>query len=402
MRTSRDDHAASELDLAEAVMLARTARDATVEARAQEQRGWNAYFRRDMDTARERLADATRLSGHGVGADILAARLHHFTGNLDLALESATSALAAAEKTDDRVNEARALSYLGSLDFHLDAYQQAIDRSAQAEILSRRAALFHPTLNSLFFGALALGNRGDLGEALARFERLGAEGRAAESDHYEGRSLNCQAWMWLELGEASRAADLAEEGLEAATPPTLEEPRANALFQLARAALERGDPARAMAWLNDGRHVGLTAAFGWRYALRALDLEASILASQGEDASEVATRLLDLALSGRAPKFVALALAHLGRRSAATKIAKQLGSDLLVARVGMEPAASRAVTALASRLQPDLRPAFMAVSRTPPSKPKDRQHPEDAAVVSAATRPIASRPRSANRARHVP
>lgn len=389
-RMSRDDNDHAERDLAEAVRLARVAGDTTIEARAQEQRGWNAYFRRDMNTARDRLADATLLSGHGISADILAARLHHFGGSLELALESARSALAAAEKAHDHVNEARALSYLGSVDFHLDAYQQAIDHSTRAETLARRSALFHPTLNSLFFGALALGNRGDLAEALAAFERLGNEGRAADSDHYEARSLNCQAWMWLELGQASRAADLAAAGLEAAAAKTLEEPRANAYFQLARAALEMGDPDRATAMLDQGRRLGLTAAFGWRYGLRALDLEASILVSQGEDASEVAAHLLELALSGRAPKFVALALAHLGRRPAAERIARQLGSDLLMARVGLEPAAAVAVDSLAARLEPDLRPAFLVAAGAPRQVAREHQDPDDATVVSATLRLIAS------------
>jgi len=390
VRISREAHDLAEADLVEAQTSARAAGDTGLEARAEEQRGWNAYFRRDLTTAGDRVAAATAISGHSFGADLLAARVHHALGNLDLAQASARSALAAAEKQDDRADEARALSYIGSLDFHLDAYQQAIDGSLRAETLARRAALFHPTLNSLFFRAMALGNRGDLAEALSLFESLRQEGEAGDSHRYEARSLNGQAWMWLELGQASRAADIGAEALEAAAAIALEEPRANALYQLARAALMSGDPDRASSRLDEGRRLGVAAAFGWRYELRALDLRASILVSQGRDPAEVATRLLELALRGRAPKFVALALAHLGRRSAAGKVATQLGSDLLMARVGTEPAARAASEAMASRLEPDLRPRFLAAALTPPTLPVDRQHPQDRAVLSATARLIAS------------
>ncbi|HEV1998130.1 MAG TPA: AAA family ATPase, partial [Candidatus Dormibacteraeota bacterium] len=375
IRMIRGDHDLAEADLVEALTQARQAGDTTMEARAEEQRGWNAYFRRDLPTAVDRVADATALPGHGVGTNLLAARVHHALGHVVLAQESARSALTAAQEGGNPADEARALSYLGSVEAHLDSYQHAIDHSARAAVLARRAALFHPTLNSLFFGAMALGNRGDLADALALFKRLQDEGRAGDSEHYEARSLNGQSWVSREMGQLSHAADLAAEALTAASAPTMEEPRANAFYQLARTALLTGDPDRASAMLDRGRTLGVAAAFGWRYELRALDLQADILASAGQDPSEVASRLLELALSGRAPKFVALALAHLGRRSAAEKIAKQLDSNLLIARVGTAPTARIGAESLTARLEPNLRSACLAVVRTWHKRPGDRQHP---------------------------
>src|SRR6202011_2123525 len=94
-------------------------------------------------------------------------------------------------------DEAGALRYLGSMDYHVDVYPRAIERTAHAEALGRAAAVFHPTLNGLFFRGLALGNQGRLEAALEVFAQLRAQGRAGDTTHYEARALNGEAWMWL-------------------------------------------------------------------------------------------------------------------------------------------------------------------------------------------------------------
>ena len=131
------------------------------------------------------------------------------------------------------------------------------------------------------------------------------------------------------------------------------EPAAHARLQLAASALLLGDEAEAARRLDELTAGGLGGvAFGWRVELHRLEL-ATQLGLAGAD------ELLAQATRYGSAKYRALALAHLGRVEEAVAEASDTGSDLLVARVAGEPAASRAAERIAARLEPEHRAGFL-------------------------------------------
>jgi tetratricopeptide (TPR) repeat protein len=287
----------------------------------------------------------------------LSGRVHHALGHLAAAEREGTESLERAMALGDRAGAVFAASHLGSLAAHTDQYARATSLLEEAESSGRRLGLFRAVFNALHFRGLALGNLGDLASALEVFERLRREGSEAETRHYEGRALNGQAWMWLELGDVSRAKDLAEEAYACSGGEILAEPRANALLLLAEVAFRSGDADASRALVAQADALGLGAAYGWRFELRSLELRARIAALDGQH-EEAAIRLTEAAQQRGVPKYESLGLALTGRRAEACSIARRLGSDLLVVRVGSPEGARAAVDRMTRRLPPELRGRF--------------------------------------------
>jgi hypothetical protein len=161
--------------------------------------------------------------------------------------------------------------------------------------------------------------------------------------------------VWRELGEPSRARDLAEEALATSTTPDGEvesEPAANALLALAESAHIAGDDGLAIRRLEEitpllSDRVG----FAWRIELRRLELLARMGGTNAEE-------LLVLSRAHGAAKYEALALSHLERTDEALTTAQLTGSEWLVARVAPEPLARRHADHLAAELPPELRAGF--------------------------------------------
>jgi hypothetical protein len=69
--------------------------------------------------------------------------------------------------------------------------------------------------------------------------------------------------------------------------------------------------------------------------------------------------VLEPARTHGSAKYQALALARLGHRDEATRIAVPVGSDYLLAQVAPAAQARAAIDRIAAALPPDLRPAFL-------------------------------------------
>ena len=138
----------------------------------------------------------------------------------------------------------------------------------------------------------------------------------------------------------------------------MDEPHANALLLQADARLRRGDHDRASDLLAAARPLGLAASYAWRFELRVLELSARLSADAGSDPRPQAARLAKLARARGAPKYEALGLGHAGRRRAAAAIARRLGSDLLILKVGPTREAADAAARIARRLPVDLTQSF--------------------------------------------
>src|SRR5207244_13523039 len=100
-------------------------------------------------------------------------------------------------------------------------------------------------------------------------------------------------WIWLELGQVARAREIAEEGAEVGGD--MEEPYANSLLIQADACLRLGDPDRAAGLLAQSRPIGLGAAYGWRFELRALEPGARPERARERDVRQHANQLAVLA-----------------------------------------------------------------------------------------------------------
>ena len=89
-----------------------------------------------------------------------------------------------------------------------------------------------------------------------------------------------------------------------------------------------------------------------------LELGARLSTATGADPRSQATRLARLARARGARKYEALGLGLAGRRRAAAAIAGELGSDLLLLKVGPTREAAAAAARITGRLPAELRQSF--------------------------------------------
>jgi tetratricopeptide (TPR) repeat protein len=356
IRVLLDDYDGADADLRQALALARQSADPALEASTLEQLAWSAYLARRLGAAAGYLNDVPP-SVRTPSVLALSSRVHHALGDLDAGEREGAEALRRAAALGDRTSAALAASHLGSLAAHRDQYERAASLLEEAETSGRQLGLLRAVFNALHFRGLALGNLGYLAAALEVFDRLRREGLETGTRHYEGRALNGQAWMWLEIGDLPRAKDLAEEAHACSENELLAEPRANALLLLAELAFRSGDADASRALVAQADPLGLAAAYGWRFELRSLELLARIAALDGRH-EDLAGRLTDAARRRGVPKYESLGLALTGRRDEACAIARRLGSDLLLCRVGGPEDVRAAVDRMAGRLPAELRERF--------------------------------------------
>jgi DNA-binding SARP family transcriptional activator len=350
-RGALDDHG-------RALELARSAGDERLEAAALERLGWTTYYARnsgsDLGVAgvadlAERAERAARAAAARPSALVLAGRIRHSEGDLDAAREAFVAALGGEP---DVTTEALARHSLALLLEHSDRFAEAarlFDRSADE---SARAGVFRAVLTSRFGAALAFANQGDYGRALERLAAL--ERWLAEVDDplYHARAATTRSWLWRELGQPDRALQAAERAVSLAAGAPTSHAGLHARLGLAECLLlagDQGETERALAAMatDDPRNL----PYGWRLELRQLELSSQLR-------PELAERLLQRARAAGSAKYQALALARLGRRDQATRLARQVGSDALLAEVA-EPAEARAaLQRIAARLPAELRQPF--------------------------------------------
>jgi hypothetical protein len=210
-------------------------------------------------------------------------------------------------------------------------------------------------LNAQMFGAIVLANLGRFEMALMWADQLVADAHRFDAAYYHPRGLNSLAMVWRELGEPSRARDLAEEALASSSTPDGEvesEPAANALLALAESAHIMGDDGLAVRRLEDITPLlSDRVAFAWRIELRRLELLARMDGSSAEE-------LLASSRQHGSAKYEALALSYLEHPDEALTTAQLTGSEWLIARVAPEPLARRHADHLAAALPAELRAGF--------------------------------------------
>jgi len=328
-----------------------------LEAAALEQLGWTAYYGRDHQAASELTPQARELAERAVAARharptalLLAARMRHAEGDL----AGARRAFDAVLGEPDPATQAAGPVYLGLLLEHADRFAEArrlLDRTIEA---CRAAGLFRPMLTSCFAATLACGNLGDLSGALDRLAELERLLAHVDDRFYHARAATVGSWLWRELGDLGRARELADRAVELLGPATTgTHPGLHAQLALAECALLAGDHGRAAALLERaGGQLERPFGYRWRVELRHAELSSRLDPPAAE-------ALLALARTYGSTKYLALALARLGRRPEAAELVAASGSDYLLAQVASPARARAAVDRMAAALPPELRPAFL-------------------------------------------
>lgn len=286
-------------------------------ARRWEVGAWAAYFDRRFDDAL-RYADDGALAAADDGTRtrclVASGRVLHARGDLDAARDRLSEAMGSA--TGDERLEAAA--WLGVVHAHRSRAVEAIELLrplTRAGVSADQTTAF---MHALLFSGHALAVEGRAADALACFERYGAEVERRDVPRFAGRGVNFSGWVLRNLGATG-------EGLErhhAALGDTGASGRAELLVaaseDLAEDRIRASEPEAAAALLDQARsgmHGDLV--FGWRLKmkLQLLDAQVRLLAGAPEEALRIADDLREDAVRAGVPRYDASArlVAHRAR-----------------------------------------------------------------------------------------
>jgi DNA-binding SARP family transcriptional activator len=366
LRCDLGAYASAHDDHSRALAIARDLMDESLEARALEQLGWTALYARDAASAADLAAQASTLAEDAAAAPaaprsafLLLGRVRHWDGDYEGAADAYAQVVAGSP--GDEI-AAQALTYRGAVLQHVDRFAEARRILAEAVVLCRANGLVRPLLQALFFTALSLGDTGDFSRALRHLERARRLIDDNSITYYRAGVDTTTSWLLRETGHLGEAREVAERAVEAAERGggALElEQGLHAVLALAECELNAGRfddaGARVEAALP---FLDQPLPYRARAQLRLVEMQARFEPARAEE-------LLELARSHSSPKYQALAMWHLGSFDEAARIARQVGSDQLLAQVGDPNEAAAAIDRLAVLLPREDRERFMATGRLP-------------------------------------
>jgi DNA-binding SARP family transcriptional activator len=356
---AHDDHV-------RALGLARELMDDGLEARALEQLGWTALFARDALTAADLAAESTRLAEEAAAAPaaprsafLLLGRVRHWDGDYQGAADAYAQVI--SERPDDEI-AAQALTFRGAVLQHLDHFAEARRILAEAVVLCRSNGLFRPLLQALFFTALSLGDTGDFSRALRHLQRARRLIDDNSLAYYRAGIDTTTSWLLREMGHLTDAREIADRAMDEAERGggALElEQGLHAVLAVAECDLSSGRFDDAGARVESALpFLDQPLPYRPRARLRLVEMQARFAPARAEE-------LLVLAREYSSPKYQSLAMWHLGSPDEAARIARQVGSDQLLAQVGAPDEAWAAITRLATLLPREDQDRFMTDGRLP-------------------------------------
>jgi tetratricopeptide (TPR) repeat protein len=294
--------------------LAHEAGDPTREGVALAAMAWAATWARDLDGAIASAREAIDLVSP-VGAEAVLARaqftigfVRGVTGVIDEAKSAIHSTIAASRSAGDMTHHSLALTMGGLIKNWESEYVAADQLQAHGLAIARERNLLVPLLFSSFLRGLTLVGKGTYTEALATF-REGLELSEKVGDEViHHRLLNCLGWLYYELGDLDRAAELngqsADGGRRRNDPGTLP----NAELNLGDILLARGDLAGAREMLEGvdrfARDPATSAWMRFRYSIRLHASLGDLALARGDldEARREAEHCLELATRTNARK----------------------------------------------------------------------------------------------------
>ena len=276
VRLARADHDGA-LDDARAAALAGAG------AEALELAGWAAYYKRDIAAATTLAQDGVSLAtsdGQRARCLLLEGRIFHSNGNLTRADELFISAERLAEPED----VVAAHIWRGALLAHTGHSVEALSALGVVDHAPAVAKQPYANLHATLARAQAYALQGRSSEALRLLTTLHHDLAERGVVRFAGRIDNWKGWVLRNIGATGEADECNERALAAASSNGLHEAWANALLDLADAAIRRVDLADADRLLAEA--AGQEAhghAFRWRHTQRRSLLEARRHLAAGEE-----------------------------------------------------------------------------------------------------------------------
>jgi tetratricopeptide (TPR) repeat protein len=238
-------------------------------------RGMCCYNTRRIDEVRadgKRAMELARSINSDVGvasAELVFAPLHLCLGELDAAEPLFDRAVPVLQKAGFHSEALEWLINSGALHMFRQEYDDANRILRFAKDKAREAGSGIYIMGAQFHHGIALGNQGQLGEAM---ESLTEGRRLAELNqekYWLPRLPNTVAWLHRELGDPEKSHLLNLENVELAREFGMPEARANAHVNLAIDCMDLGEPARAHENLQKAESIfDEDIWFRWRYSIR--------------------------------------------------------------------------------------------------------------------------------------
>ena len=227
-----------------------------------------AEMRQQANRALE-IASAAGSSAGVASAESVLACDRLCTGDLGAAEQYFLHAIPVLQEKGLQLGVVDAVSYLGALHTWRLDYAEAERVTGWALEKSRElGAGFHIVAN-LFFRGMALGNQGQLSEALHTLEEARRLAELNGERYWLPRLPNTIGWIYREMQDLETALQLDTENIRLAEEMGMVEGRANAHVNLGHDYLALGEPASAFEHLQQAEQLfNRDVWFRWRYAIR--------------------------------------------------------------------------------------------------------------------------------------
>lgn len=336
-----------------AVELARDVGLLDLENTALERAAWTLYYARNTTSA-EDLRDRAlpwceqlcRSPNASTTTRVLLGRLRHATGDLG----GADAVLDTFEQEgSDSANQVSAGVAIALLHAHHDRYADAYATAERTARAARQSGQYRDVMTSTLVSAVVSVNTGWLATALDRVELIASLSTEFDDPSYRVRALTMKAVVWLELGDLRHATELAKRAISLAREVGGDNTHSGMHARLVHAEASLRLTGRLDRVLVDP--IPGEVSYARRLELRRLELRARL-------DREFAKELLERATADRAPKYQALGYQHLDCPDEALDVAANVGSDLLLTKVGLQDQRRVAQRRVAARLPMALRRVY--------------------------------------------
>jgi len=294
--------------------LAHQAGDRMTEAGALAGAGWASIFAHDFDVGLDYSDQAIQVAKQSGATTTLAAA--HFTsglvyaarGQLDEADEQLGVTRALSESAGDVIRLSQAIGLAGFLKNFQGDYAEASRLLSESLRSAQEHKLLVPLLDAFFMYGVTLTGKGDYDAALAVLQEGLALSERVGDELWRHRMLNSLGWLYLELGDLERGADLNRRATEGAQKRGDHEQIANAEINLGDAFMAKGDLAPAQEFLDRVHRLvkdPATSEWGrWRYSTHLFASLGDLWLARGDTAKarEFADQCLEIATRTKARK----------------------------------------------------------------------------------------------------
>ncbi|MGH7253640.1 MAG: tetratricopeptide repeat protein, partial [Nitrospiraceae bacterium] len=229
-------------------------------------------------------------------------------GQLDEADKQLGVTRALSESAGDVIRLSQAIGLAGFLKNFQGDYAEASRLLSESLRLAREHKLLVPLLDAFFMYGVTLTGKGDYDAAHAVFQEGLALSEKIGDELWRHRILNSLGWLYLELGDLERGADLNRRATEGAQKRGDHEQIANAEINLGDAFMAKGDLALAQEFLDRVYRLvkdPATSEWGrWRYSTHLFASLGDLWLARGDTAKarEFADQCLEIATRTKARK----------------------------------------------------------------------------------------------------